>query len=81
MVLYGSFTSVLLIMCFVVVFCPDVSDIVPGDLVIGVMQALPDGVHSQVMRFQKHFVIASLSPVELSFFLKSCAIFVAFLIR
>ena len=68
MVLYGSVTSSLLIACFVLVFCPEVSDIVPGDLDIGAMQALPAGVHSQVMRYQKHFVSASLPPVEFSFF-------------
>ena len=56
-------------MCLEVVFCPEVNDIVPGDLFIGAMQALPDGVHSQVMRYQKHFVRASLPPVEFSFFL------------
>ena len=35
MVLYGSVTSALLIVCFEVVFFPEVSDIVPGDLDIG----------------------------------------------
>ena len=57
MVLYGSVTFALLIVYFVVLFCPEVSDIVPGDLDIGAMQALPTGVHSQVMRYQKHLLV------------------------
>ena len=65
-------------MCVVVVFCPEVNKIVPGDLFIGATLALPDGVHSQVMRYQKHFVRASLTPVEFVFFSKSCAMVVAF---
>ena len=57
-------------MCLVVVSCPEVSKIVPGDLFIGAILALPDGVHSQVIRYQKHLVRASLPPVEFSFFFK-----------
>ena len=60
----------LLIVYFAGLFCPEVNDIVPGDLDIGAMLTLPDVVHSQVMRYQKYFVSASLPPVELSFFLK-----------
>ena len=52
----------------VVVFCPEVNEIIPGDLFIDAMLALPDGVHSQVIRYQKHLVKASLPPVEFSFF-------------
>ena len=67
MVLYGFVTSALLIVCFVELFCPEVSDIVQGDLDIRAIMALSDVVHSQVMRYQTHFVSASLPPVELSF--------------
>ena len=59
-------------------FCPEVNEIIPGDLFIDAMLALPDGVHSQVIKYQKHLVRASLPPVEFSFFSKSCAIVVAF---
>ena len=61
-------TSDLLMVYFLVLFCPEVSDIFPGDLVIGGIEALSDVVHSHVMRYQKHFISASLPPVELSFF-------------
>ena len=43
---------------------PDVSEIVAGDLDMGVMVASPDGDHVHEMRYQKHLFNARLPPVE-----------------
>ena len=54
-------------MYFLELFCPEVSDIFPGDLVIGVIVASPDVVHSHVIRYQKYFMRAILPPVQFKF--------------
>ena len=79
MVPQGSVTYALLMVYFLVLFCPEVSDIFLGDLVVGAIEALTNVVHSRVIRYQKHLMRANLPPLEFSFFSKSCAVSVAFL--
>ena len=45
------------------------------------MVASPDGDHDHEIRYQKHLFSARQPPVEWSFFSKSCAILIVFLIR